>query len=166
MLAEASCCSSFRERKLVEIGIEMATRYQGEPFGLKRTLIRSEGKVGERHRIGERYHHQQGRGRHARHPDPRLIHSGRPSGADRDRVLPDARGSGLQVKIDRLLAAIGCRNCRIVAHDQLPAQGLTPKLTTVVLGEYLLEGRDSFWWDASQTLFKTANRRNLRDNRP
>ena len=39
MLAKPLCCDSCRERKLVEIGIEMATRYQGEPFGLQRTLM-------------------------------------------------------------------------------------------------------------------------------
>ena len=34
MFAEPSCCGGFREWELVMIGIEMATRYQGEAFGL------------------------------------------------------------------------------------------------------------------------------------
>ena len=48
MLAKPFCCGSCRERKLVEIGIEMATRYQSEPFGLQRTLISGKRQIGDR----------------------------------------------------------------------------------------------------------------------
>src|ERR1700675_3013807 len=54
----------------------------------------------------------------------------------------------------------------LAARDQLPAQRLTAKLTTVVFGERPLERCDSVRSYASQTLFKAANRRYLRDNRP
>jgi hypothetical protein len=41
-------CGRFRQRKLAEIGIEVATRYQGEPFRLQRTLISCKCQVGGR----------------------------------------------------------------------------------------------------------------------
>src|SRR5437899_547841 len=47
MLAKPFCGGGCRERKLVEIGIEMATRYQGEPFGLQRTLISGKRQIGD-----------------------------------------------------------------------------------------------------------------------
>ena len=47
MFAEPSCCGGFRERELVMIGIEMATRYQGEPFGLQRPLISRKRQIGD-----------------------------------------------------------------------------------------------------------------------
>src|SRR5262249_42952012 len=55
-------------------------------------------------------------------------------------------------------------NCGIVAHDQLPAQGLATQLTAVVLAERCLKGCDSFRRDASQTLFEAADGRDLRHN--
>jgi hypothetical protein len=61
MLAKPFCCGSFCERKLVEIGIEMPTRYQGEPFGFQCALIRCERKVGDGHLVLAGDNHQQRR---------------------------------------------------------------------------------------------------------
>jgi hypothetical protein len=42
MLAEPSRCGGFRDRKLAEIGIEMAAPHEGKAFGLQRALISGE----------------------------------------------------------------------------------------------------------------------------
>src|SRR5262249_43546072 len=135
-----------------------------ERLGSRGGAVGSRGRVGGGNGAEEGPHNQQG-GRGPRsHPDARLIHAGRPSRPNRDRVFPGARGSVLQVKIDGLLAAISRWNCGIVAHDQLPAQGLATQLTAVILGKRCLKGCDSFRRDASQTLFEAADGRDLRHN--
>src|SRR4029077_11188238 len=110
MLAKPFCCGSCRERKLVEIGIEMATRYQGEPFGLQRTLISCKRQIGDSELVVTRDNQQQRCWRNARYPDAWFVHARGPRRAQGDLVFPEACWKGLKIKIDSVLGAVGGSN--------------------------------------------------------
>src|ERR1700730_2805987 len=90
MLANQFGCGSCRERKLVEIGIEMATRYQGEPFGLQRTLISGKRQIGDSQLVLASDNQQQRRWRNARNPESGFVHARGSRRALGDLVSPEA----------------------------------------------------------------------------
>src|SRR5260370_17967337 len=106
-----------RERKLVEIGMEMATRYQDEPFGLQRTLISCKRQIGDSQLVVTRDNQQQRCWRNARNPDAGFVHARGPRRAQSDLVFPEARRNRLKIKIDSVLGAVGGRNRRIATNN-------------------------------------------------
>ena len=119
MFAEPSCCGGFREWELIKIGIKMAARYQGEPFGLERALVSRKRQIGDRHFVIACDNHQQRRWRNAGDPHPGLIHARGPRRAQRYLVFPDSFWNALKIEIDRVLRAVGGRNGGVAAK-QLP----------------------------------------------
>src|SRR5260221_4176621 len=96
MLAKPFCRGSFREWNLVEIGIEVATRYQGEPLRLQRTLIGGKCQIGNGELVVARDHQQQRRWRNARNPESGFVHARGPRRAQGDLVFPEARWNRLK----------------------------------------------------------------------
>src|ERR1700732_196418 len=139
MLAEPSCCSSFRERKLVEIGIEMATRYQGEPFGLQRTLISCKRQIGDSQLVVARDNQQQRCWRNARNPEPGFVHARGPRRAQGNFVFPEACRNRPKIKIDSVLGAVGGRNRGIATNNCLSTRRLSAQLSSLILVESVLQ---------------------------
>src|ERR1700686_5327073 len=135
MLAKPLCCRSFRERKLVEIGIEMATRYQSEAFRLQRTLISRKRQIGDGQLVVARDNQQQRRWRNTRNPVAGFVHARGPRRAQRDLVFPEACRNRLQIKIDSVLGAVGGRNRGIATNNCLSTRWLSAQLSSLILVE-------------------------------
>src|SRR5258706_11425414 len=139
MLAKPFCGGGFRERKLVEIGIEMATRYQGEPFGLQGVLISGKRQIGDSQLVLAGDNQQQRCWRNARNPESGFVHARRPRRAQGDLVFPEACRNRLKIKIDSALGAVSGSNRGIATNNCLSARWVSAQLSSLILVESVLQ---------------------------
>src|SRR3984957_20206220 len=150
--------------EMPDISIEVTPGEHHESLGLQCLFIGGEGEIGDGDGVVQGDDHQQRCGGDSRYPHAGLVHSSRAGRTQGDRVLPNARGKWLEIKVYGDLRAVRRPHVRIVTDDGLSHGRLPAGLATFVVRKGVFHRVDQFGRNPSKSLFVAADRGYLCDH--